>query len=470
MRSWSRRLNRLVGAVSMATLLAGGCWLSGSGPAAAETPPAVDARSDYDRGLQLFHSGRYADALPFFVTAKEDALDRYGGRSSEYATALNNLAELYRLMGRLDEAEPLFRDALAIEEERLGPNDPGLARPLNNLALLYRVQGRYEEAERNLKRSLALLEDTLGNRHPDVAGSFNNLARLYETMGLEERALPLLERALMIAEDTLGPTHPSTQQIRSNLERVSAAAGEAPAARDDTLTAAVEPAEAGPARALDPPAELVLPPREPPAAPAATAPGSTAVAAPLVLVPEAETPPPAPPPPLARPLVPAPAAVVAAAPLPDVEIVHPEPAAGPEPGELAAVSPNERTVADAPAGPTTASNGEIEIALLAPFPASRPSGRRWAKLPADRYAIHLASVRSPISASEEFERLRDVLELPGEVGQLEPERIEVAEQGVFYRVLGGPFASRAEANAVCRPIRDSGDFCAVLGAERGNGD
>lgn len=101
--------------------------------------------------------------------------------------------------------------------------------------------------------------------------------------------------------------------------------------------------------------------------------------------------------------------------------------------------------------------------MVLPLPEARPSGRRWAKLSTGRFAIHLASVRSPVSATEEWTRLRGQLDLPSDIGQLEPMRIEVADQGVFYRVLGGPFANQAEAIAACQPIRDKGDYCAVLG-------
>ncbi|MCA9047801.1 MAG: SPOR domain-containing protein [Planctomycetaceae bacterium] len=81
------------------------------------------------------------------------------------------------------------------------------------------------------------------------------------------------------------------------------------------------------------------------------------------------------------------------------------------------------------------------------------------------FAIHLASVRSPIAAGEEWTRLAAELDLDPSIGQLLPQRIEVPGSGVYYRVEGGPFATRAEAAAACAPLADAGQYCAVVGLE-----
>ncbi len=487
MHALSHRYSRLVGLMLIAAVIVGtprlsvvaqdtddaavGAAAGAAAGVAAEAAAGPTATAAYNRAMRLFHNGRYEEALPYFVTAEEEAAAQHGQGSSEHATALNNLAELYRLMERYDEAEPLFRQALTIEEARLGADDPGLASPLNNLALLLRAQGRYEEAERDHKRSLAILEDTLGRRHPDVAGSLNNLARLYETMGLNERAQPLLERALMIAEDTLGPAHPSTQQISSNLARVSADLAAAPADRavagerqTEQAMLEVEAAEAAAPPTPGAPAELVLPPAARPASPivtplAAPAPDAAPMpafealpepAAGLATVTTSE--------PTVWPLIEGPATAA-----PDDEVAQPE--AGPEPAAVATAAPVETDVAPAAGAGAAETSVEDAVAMVLPLPEARPSGQRWAKLSTGRFAIHLASVRSPVSATEEWIRLRDQLDLPSDIGQLEPMRIEVVGQGVFYRVLGGPFESRSAAVAACQPIRDQGDFCAVLGHE-----
>jgi hypothetical protein len=141
--------------------------------------------------------------------------------------------------------------------------------------------------------------------------------------------------------------------------------------------------------------------------------------------------------------------------------------------ELAAIAPaaeEELSAAGGPAanGPTTPSTTDdpavegVTTDLL-PLPAARPPGWRWPRLPAGRFAIHLASVRDPVSATEEWWRLRKELALSGNIDQLEPQRVEVADEGVFYRVVAGPFATQDDAEAACGPALDRDAFCRVVG-------
>jgi hypothetical protein len=106
-------------------------------------------------------------------------------------------------------------------------------------------------------------------------------------------------------------------------------------------------------------------------------------------------------------------------------------------------------------------NGVADAGSL--LPRARPAGWRWPLLPPNAYALHLASVRSPVSATSEWQRLAELLELPPTIHQLEPQRVERADEGVFYRVMGGPFATIEDALAVCRPIRARGDYCGIIG-------
>ncbi len=62
------------------------------------------------------------------------------------ATALNNLANLYRDQGKYAEAEPLHKRSLAIIEKALGPDHPHVAKTLLNYAALLRKTGRTTEA------------------------------------------------------------------------------------------------------------------------------------------------------------------------------------------------------------------------------------------------------------------------------------------------------------------------------------
>lgn len=87
-----------------------------------------------------------------------------------------------------------------------GPDHPSVASALNNLASLYKEQARYGDSEPLYKRALAIREKTLGRDHPDVAQSLNNLADLYSALGRHADAEPLYERALASTPQQKGST------------------------------------------------------------------------------------------------------------------------------------------------------------------------------------------------------------------------------------------------------------------------
>jgi tetratricopeptide (TPR) repeat protein len=62
------------------------------------------------------------------------------------ANSLNNLGELYHVMGEYGKAEPLDQEALRIRQKVIGPEHPDTANSLENLALLEIDLGRIDEA------------------------------------------------------------------------------------------------------------------------------------------------------------------------------------------------------------------------------------------------------------------------------------------------------------------------------------
>ena len=108
---------------------------------------------------------------------------------------------------RYADAEPLHKRSLAIQEKALGPDHPDVATALNNLADLYRIEG-VSPTRAAYKRSLAIREKVLGPDHPDVAAALNNLAALYVGQGRYADAEPLYKRSLTIQRKPFGPDHP----------------------------------------------------------------------------------------------------------------------------------------------------------------------------------------------------------------------------------------------------------------------
>jgi cytoskeleton protein RodZ len=82
--------------------------------------------------------------------------------------------------------------------------------------------------------------------------------------------------------------------------------------------------------------------------------------------------------------------------------------------------------------------------------------------PVARFALHVASVRDQASVPGEWRRLaRQYASLVGMQARA-PRRVEVPGKGIFYRVVGGAFATRAEAQAACARLRSEGGDCQVV--------
>jgi tetratricopeptide (TPR) repeat protein len=145
------------------------------------------------------------------------AENTFGSNHPNFATFLNNLAELYQAQGQYAEAEPLHKRALKIREKTLGPEHPDVGQSLKNLAELYRAQRRYAEAEPLYKLVLAINEKAFGRDHPEVVTNLNNLALLYDAQGRYAEAEPLYKLVLAIAEKVLGPEHPHVATTYENL-------------------------------------------------------------------------------------------------------------------------------------------------------------------------------------------------------------------------------------------------------------
>ena len=173
---------------------------------------ASGALGEGDEAGLAFDERRYADAEKLLRRAVRQAESRASGEPS-LATALNDLAEIYRAQAKYDDAVPLYRRAIDIVEKASGPHHASLARSLNSLALVYRAQGMYDEAEPLCRRALSILEKTAVSApddpgDPSLAPSVNNLLAVYLAQGRYREALPLFRRAVALKEKILGPAHP----------------------------------------------------------------------------------------------------------------------------------------------------------------------------------------------------------------------------------------------------------------------
>ena len=170
--------------------------------------------------FSLDDRGDYAAAEPLYRQALDLSRRVLGPEHPDTATALNNLASLYKSQNRYADAWPLYQQALAVNEKALGPDHLSTGVSLNNLGSLLDDLGRYAEAEPLYARGLAIREAVLGPAHTDTAQSLSNLGMVYSSQGRYAEAAPLLERARTVRETALGPEHPDTALSLTNLASV----------------------------------------------------------------------------------------------------------------------------------------------------------------------------------------------------------------------------------------------------------
>ncbi len=148
-------------------------------------------------------------------------------------------------------------------------------------------------------------------------------------------------------------------------------------------------------------------------------------------------------------------------PPPEEPMPPPEPVAPPaavEPAPEAPAAPTPEPVVVAPSVPV-----EEQAPIPAPKPVVQPPpATTVTAAPLAGFRVQLAALRSRADAEAAWRRLKrangDLL------GALEAEvvRVDLADQGVFYRLRAGPLASAAKAGALCVRLKARNLDCLVV--------
>jgi tetratricopeptide (TPR) repeat protein len=164
--------------------------------------------------------GRYEEAATLLEIALQAAKNNFGENHPTVATRQSNLANVYGDLGRYEEAATLLEIALQSDLNNFGENHPTVATRQSNLANVYKDLGRYEEAATLLEIALQSAINNFGENHPTVATRQSNLATVYRNLGRYEEAATLLEIALQSDLNNFGENHPTVATRQSNLALV----------------------------------------------------------------------------------------------------------------------------------------------------------------------------------------------------------------------------------------------------------
>ena len=116
-------------------------------------------------GQLSYQRGSFEDAALHLETALRLHRTLPRGVHTDVAGAANDLASVYRNLGRLDEAQELHEEALAIRRAS-GETTPAVAESLHNLALVLLDRGQPEAARARVEEALEIRDTVLGADHP----------------------------------------------------------------------------------------------------------------------------------------------------------------------------------------------------------------------------------------------------------------------------------------------------------------
>lgn len=148
----------------------------------------------------LIKRGRLNEAANAAARALRLARECLDETHPGFATSLNNLAAVCKLLGDYRKAEPLYREALGIWQRARGDNDDNIATAFSNLGALHRETGSLAEAEAEFRQALELRRRTHGELDPGVARCLASLAQVYERTGRSREAIQARERARTITQ------------------------------------------------------------------------------------------------------------------------------------------------------------------------------------------------------------------------------------------------------------------------------
>lgn len=165
-------------------------------------------------GIQLSHTGRYADAETRFRRALLDA-ETLGEDGYRLPASLSNVAFVIGEQGDLAGAEKLYRRSLELREKYKGRESIDVASTLNNLAGIIRQQGRYADGDALLRRALEIAEKSTDTRV--TATILNTLGLNLMDQRENARAEPVLRRSRAMFEQAFGVDSMEVAKCATNL-------------------------------------------------------------------------------------------------------------------------------------------------------------------------------------------------------------------------------------------------------------
>ncbi|KAJ6459355.1 hypothetical protein C8R45DRAFT_942378 [Mycena sanguinolenta] len=164
----------------------------------------------WEHATIYYYAGRYADAKELWIIEIENQRKLHGEDGLHTLTAINNLADTYRMLGQFEEAEKSQVDVLEKRQKLLGEDDLDTVTDMRDLAVTYYELGRFEEAEKLEVVVLEKRKKLLGDDHPETLDAMHNLALTYHNLEQFEEAAKLYIVEVEKWKQLAGDDHPNT--------------------------------------------------------------------------------------------------------------------------------------------------------------------------------------------------------------------------------------------------------------------
>ena len=182
------------------------------------SPEADMVLDDLYNNLALVYLAlaRYQEAVDMYEKIMQRDEQLYGTDHPNYLASLVNQGVGYADMENYPDAEQVLNKALNINGSVYGDKSLMYAKIKNNLANVYRLSGRIEEAIKGYEVAKSTFEELEGDKNPDVATVHLNIGKAYLVQN-DSKALKHLEQALKLRKKILGESHPLYSEVTNHL-------------------------------------------------------------------------------------------------------------------------------------------------------------------------------------------------------------------------------------------------------------
>lgn len=142
----------------------------------------------------------------------------YQGNHFDIAESLNNIGEIYQILGDSTKALMYCKKALKMFQVIPQSDCFYIATLLNNVGTAYCKLSNPSKGLKYLKEALKIYQELYQGNHYYIAQSFNNISAAYYYSGDTNKAIELYKQAYLMYKQTLGLDHLDTKRLKIALE------------------------------------------------------------------------------------------------------------------------------------------------------------------------------------------------------------------------------------------------------------